>query len=118
MTSTSSPGPTPTSCQRQVQRGGAGADGGGVAGAGELAELPLERLHVRPYRSNPVGRECLGDVPLLQLAHVRRREIHSLLLRSLCHPYPSAIRPVMLTPRVTPTESPLPLKGSIVTPVR
>ena len=56
--------------QGQVQRGRAGAERQRIRRADRRGELRRERVHLRPQRRDPVGREGLLDVLLLQAGHV------------------------------------------------
>jgi len=61
--------------QRQVERGGAAREGERVRHADNLAQLLLERVHVRPERCDPVGVDRVPDEPELAAGQVRRGEI-------------------------------------------
>jgi hypothetical protein len=63
--------------QGQVERGGAARERRRMADAQGLAELPLQRIHVRTERGDPVGPEGLRDQRHFLAAHVRRGEKES-----------------------------------------
>jgi hypothetical protein len=73
--STRSPGPTPASKQRQVQRGRSRRQRHRVAGAEVGRELLLEGVDVRAERRDPVRVEGVEQQRPLLLADVRGRQV-------------------------------------------
>jgi hypothetical protein len=66
LTSTSSPGPTPASSSARCSAAVPEESAAACPRADQLAELPLEGVHVRAERRDPVGREGIGDELLLR----------------------------------------------------
>src|SRR6185437_9433059 len=75
------PGADAHELQREVERSGTRAERERPTTAERVREFLLERVHLWPQRRDPVGCERLSHVLLLQLAHVRRREVDALEVR-------------------------------------